>query len=108
MKFNKTSIMILAILPVCLFLISSAAMNISAQAGWKIVAPAPDTKAERLFREMGIISIPHMPPPVDFNLSDLDGKNVRLSDFKDKIVFLNFFTTWCPECRYEMPSMQKL
>jgi peroxiredoxin len=108
MKFNKTSIMTRAVLPVCLFLISSVAMNISAGAGGKVAAPAPDAKAESLFREMGVISIPHIPPPVDFNLSDLDGKTVRLSDFKDKIVFLNFFTTWCPECRYEMPSMQKL
>jgi thiol-disulfide isomerase/thioredoxin len=33
---------------------------------------------------------------------------VSLSDFKGKIVFLNFWTTWCPECRAEMPMMQKL
>jgi thiol-disulfide isomerase/thioredoxin len=108
MKFNKTSIMTRAIFPVCLFFISTVAISISAEPGRNIAAPTPDPKAERLFREMGIIRTPHIPPPVDFNLSDVDGNTVRLSDFKGKIVFLNFWTTWCPECRYEMPLMQNL
>jgi peroxiredoxin len=97
-----------AVLPVCLFLISSVAMNISANAGRKMAAPAPDPTTQRLFRDMGIINIPHIAPPIDFQLKDLSGNTVRLSDFKGKIVFLNFWTTWCPECRYEMPLMQKL
>lgn len=45
---------------------------------------------------------------IDFSLPDLSGKTVKLSDFKGKTVFLNFFATWCPPCRQEMPSMQKL
>ena len=44
----------------------------------------------------------------DFILKDLDGKKVRLSDYRGKIVFLNFWATWCPPCRAEMPSMEKL
>ena len=63
---------------------------------------------DRLLRDMGVTIVPHLAPPVDFNLSDLNGKRVMLSDFKGKIVFLNFWTTWCPPCREEMPSMQKL
>jgi peroxiredoxin len=108
MKFHKTSVMIRTILPVCLFIISSVAMNLSAEAGQKIEPPAPDPTTQRLFQNMGIVNIPHIAPPVDFQLKDLDGNTVRLSDFKGKIVFLNFWTTWCPECRYEMPLMQKL
>jgi peroxiredoxin len=57
---------------------------------------------------MGVTRVPHLAPPVDFNLLDLNGKRVILSDFKGKIVFLNFWATWCPPCREEMPSMQKL
>jgi len=38
----------------------------------------------------------------------LQGNKVRLSDFKGKIVFLNFWATWCPPCREEMPFMQEL
>jgi thiol-disulfide isomerase/thioredoxin len=36
------------------------------------------------------------------------GRFVRLDDFRGKIVFLNFWTTWCPTCITEMPSMEKL
>lgn len=39
----------------------------------------------------------------DFALEDLDGDVVRLSDHKGKVVFLNFWATWCPPCRAEIP-----
>lgn len=44
----------------------------------------------------------------DFALPNLRGKQIKLSDYKGKVVFLNFWATWCPPCRTEMPSMQKL
>ncbi|MEH6942598.1 peroxiredoxin family protein [Bacillus sp. JJ722] len=42
----------------------------------------------------------------DFTLNTLDGKTVKLSDFKGKKVILNFWATWCPPCKAEMPHMQ--
>ncbi|MEQ1665637.1 MAG: TlpA disulfide reductase family protein [Bdellovibrionales bacterium] len=44
----------------------------------------------------------------DFELADLDGNSHRLSDFKDKIVILNFWASWCPPCIEEFPSLYKL
>lgn len=45
---------------------------------------------------------------IDFTLPDLNGKQVSLKDFKGKVVFLNFWATWCKPCEEEMPSMQGL
>lgn len=44
----------------------------------------------------------------DFELPDLGDKSVRLSDFRGKVIFLNFWATWCKPCREEMPSMEVL
>ena len=44
----------------------------------------------------------------DFELQDINGKSVRLSDFSGKIIILNFFATWCPPCRSEMPDFNEV
>ncbi len=44
----------------------------------------------------------------DFELTTLEGKTARLSDYRGQRVFINFWATWCPPCRAEMPDMQKL
>jgi len=45
---------------------------------------------------------------IDFKLKDLNGKELSLSDLKGKKVFLNFWATWCPPCKSEMPEIEKL
>lgn len=44
----------------------------------------------------------------DFNLAGLNGGEVMLSDFRNHVIVLNFWASWCPPCRAEMPHMQRL
>ena len=45
---------------------------------------------------------------IDFTLTDQYGEQHTLSDYKGKVVFVNFWATWCPPCRNELPSFQKI
>jgi len=44
----------------------------------------------------------------ELTLTDLNGRTVRLSDYHGKVVLINFWATWCPPCRAEMPELVKL
>lgn len=75
--------------------------------GGKITSPPPaknDGQVEET-DEVGI-SVGQIAP--DFQLKTLEGETVHLSDFRGERVILNFWATWCPPCRAEIPDFQKL
>jgi thiol-disulfide isomerase/thioredoxin len=48
------------------------------------------------------------PMAPDFSLEDMDGERHALADYRGKVVLINFWATWCPPCRREMPSLERL
>lgn len=65
-------------------------------------------KLDRLMADIGVLQHHLDTDPLAVELVNTAGRFVRLDDFRGKIVFLNFWTTWCPTCITEMPSMEKL
>lgn len=52
-------------------------------------------------------AVPGTPMAPDFTLKDTNGKLYKLTDYRGKVVIVNFWTTWCPPCRFELPSMER-
>jgi thiol-disulfide isomerase/thioredoxin len=72
--------------------------------------PLPGAQAElpspELSFELTKLDTPLAAP--DFTLQDMDGESHTLSDYRGKVVMLNFWATWCPPCRREIPSMESI
>ena len=63
---------------------------------------------DEFYSKMRINPIKGTKKAPDFSLTDLNGKGVEIKQFKGKIIFLNFWATWCGPCKEEMPSMEAL
>jgi thiol-disulfide isomerase/thioredoxin len=73
-----------------------------------LLAKTENQELERLFSDMGVLQILPDTEPIEIRLKDPTGRPISLSEFRGKIVFINFWTTWCLACVVEMPSMEKL
>ncbi len=60
------------------------------------------------FQELSLIRTPKPMAAPDFIAERVGGGKIRLADERGKVVFLNFWATWCPPCKEEMPSMERL
>ena len=73
-----------------------------------LFAKTANQELERLFGDLGVLPIPADTDPLEITLEDPTGRPISLAEFRGKIVFINFWTTWCLACVIEMPSMEKL
>ena len=81
----------------CVILILLVHLSISAEGG-----------EDEFFSKMKINPIKGNRKAPDFSLKDLKGTEVEIKQFKGKVVFLNFWATWCGPCTEEMPGMEFL
>ena len=72
---------------------------------WLMVAGASHALDKNFKQTLPPLEKPFAAP--DFTLKAEDGRTYRLSGYRGKVVILNFWATWCPPCREEMPSMER-
>jgi len=105
MKKSTIAIILLA----SVLLISSGIITIVALDGYPLAKTEPDgNNFEQLMADIGVSPHPFGNDPLEAKLLSTAGRKVGLGDYRGRIVFLNFWTTWCPTCITEMPSMEKL
>lgn len=99
MKLKSTIALIVLLLPITLWVFSQENRLQNA-------TQAPPQNDD-FFAKLSIEPVTKTLAP-NFLLTDLNGNAIRLHDFRGKVVLLNFWATWCPSCRFEMPSMEAL
>ena len=99
---KRAKVVLWVVLIIFVFVITSLVYS---KYSTKELANQQNTK--EITSEIGINSTINLMVP-DFKLKDLNGKLVNLSDYKGKIVILNFFAVWCKYCKLEMPDLNEL
>jgi cytochrome c-type biogenesis protein len=79
--------------------------EVSSEVKETVEEPVPDVEAEEIVDEA---DTPDPIPAPEFTLVDQYGETHSLSDYKGQIIFLNFWATWCPPCREELPYIEEL
>ena len=103
-KSTILKVLLVSILLISSGIIAAVVFNANPQARTE----SGSNKLDRLMADIGVLGQPLNTDPLKVKLQNTAGRLVALDDFRGKIVFLNFWTTWCPSCRTEMPSMEKL
>jgi len=77
---------------------------------WPLLAAAGTAHAELPSPELSheLTRLENPGPAPDFMLKDMDERAHSLSAYRGKVVMLNFWATWCPPCRREIPSMESI
>lgn len=75
---------------------------------WRWEVARQETAARIAKESISSLSGPSKSQAPDFVLEDVDGKSLALTDLRGKVVLLNFWATWCPPCKAEMPDLDRL
>ncbi len=72
-----------------------------------LLAPTCLLAKDNPWHNLGVVKVAPVEAP-NFTLKDIEGKTASLNNFRNDVVFLNFWATWCGPCKEEMPSMEVL
>lgn len=100
MRYKVTASVVVLLLPLVGLILS--------REGFPYKQNAPAVTEDALLKRLHIEKLDSKAPAPDFTLRDSQGSPIRLRDLRGKVVFLNFWATWCPPCRLEMPAMEAL
>lgn len=79
--------------------------------GYTLFSPHPDEKTDS---KVVLPGTPASSPassnsePADFDVRTFDGRTIKLSDYRGKVLVMDFWATWCPPCRLETPQLARL